>query len=350
MSNPDDKVPEGETPAPATNGDTQPAGVAGLAGGGPVGPGGNPFDFSHMSGLLNDPNIKEMAEQIAKDPSFAQMTQRLQQSVQPGEDGAPRLDQTQYLNAMQEVMGNPQFMQIAERLGSALMQDPSMSSMMQSLQQPDYKEQMQQKMAAVREDPELKPILDELETGGPAAMMKYWNNPDVLGKLGKAMGGAFPFGPNGGAPGAGGLPFGMPTAGGAPAEEETEEEGAEDEEEELTLHSAASTGDIEGLKAILKEGGDKDEKDTEGRTALHFAAGYGEALLDAKANPDSADKNKNTALHYAAGYGRAECVDLLIKAGASVTLRNLDGKTAADVAKLNNQEEVLKLLEKDVFL
>ncbi len=32
------------------------------------------------------------------------------------------------------------------------------------------------------------------------------------------------------------------------------------------------------------------------------------------------------------------------------TLRNLDGKTPVDVAKLNTQSEVLKLLEKDVFL
>lgn len=32
------------------------------------------------------------------------------------------------------------------------------------------------------------------------------------------------------------------------------------------------------------------------------------------------------------------------------TLTNMDGKTPIDVAKLNNQNEVLKLLEKDAFL
>jgi hypothetical protein len=32
------------------------------------------------------------------------------------------------------------------------------------------------------------------------------------------------------------------------------------------------------------------------------------------------------------------------------TLTNLDGKTPIDVAKLNNQGEVLKLLEKSGFL
>jgi len=65
---------------------------------------------------------------------------------------------------------------------------------------------------------------------------------------------------------------------------------------------------------------------------------------------DALDKNKNTALHYAAGYGREECVGLLLKYGAAVTLQNLDGKTPIEVAKLNEQKEVLKLLEKDAFL
>jgi hypothetical protein len=32
------------------------------------------------------------------------------------------------------------------------------------------------------------------------------------------------------------------------------------------------------------------------------------------------------------------------------TLQNLDGKTAIDVARLNSQEEVLKLLEKHAFV
>ena len=34
--------------------------------------------------LLQDPNIKDMADQIAKDPAFAQMTAALQQSMGAG--------------------------------------------------------------------------------------------------------------------------------------------------------------------------------------------------------------------------------------------------------------------------
>lgn len=315
--------------------------IASSAGLGDDAAGANPFDFSAMSGLLNDPSIKEMAEQIAKDPAFNQMAQQLQRSVQSaGTDGRPQLDTNQYINAMQQVMQNPQFMTMAERLGNALMQDPAMSGMLSNLTNPAHKEQLEQRMAAVREDPTLKPVLEEIETGGPAAMMKYWNDPVVLSKLGQAMGV--------GVPGEGGLDVSSVTA-------NDEDDEGDEEEEELTVHHTASTGDMEGLKILLQGGADKDEKDAEGRTALHFASGYGEVkcaevLLEGGAAVDALDKNNNTALHYAAGYGRDECVELLLKNGAAVTLQNLDGKTPIDVAKLNNQSEVLKLLEKDAFL
>lgn len=77
-------------------------------------------------------------------------------------------------------------------------------------------------------------------------------------------------------------------------------------------------GDVETIKRLLEEGAKPDEADEEGRTALHFACGYGEiecakALIAAKASLDIIDNNKNTPLHYAAGYGQAESVKLLIE-------------------------------------
>lgn len=44
------------------------------------------------------------------------------------------------------------------------------------------------------------------------------------------------------------------------------------------------------------------------------------------------------------------CILWLSRIAYRSTLENMDGKTAIDVAKLNNQDEVLRLLEKDAFL
>ncbi|KAJ7955466.1 Ankyrin repeat domain-containing protein 2 [Quillaja saponaria] len=300
----------------------------------------HPFDFSAMTGLLNDPSIKELAEQIAKDPSFSQMAEQLQKTFQGAtvEEDIPHFDNQQYYHTMQQVMQNPQFMTMAERLGNSLMQDPSMSSMLESFTNPSNKEQLEERMARIKEDPSLKHILNEIETGGPTAMMRYWNDKEVLQKLGEAMGLA--------------VSGDAATSAENSGADETDDLGNVDES---IVHHTASVGDVEGLKNALASGADKDEEDSEGRTALHFACGYGEVkcaqvLLEAGAAVDALDKNKNTALHYAAGYGRKECVALLLENGAAVTLQNMDGKTPIEVAKLNNQHEVLTLLEKDAFL
>ena len=53
------------------------------------------------------------------------------------------------------------------------MQDPSMSAMLESFANPSNKDQLEERMARIKEDPSLKHILEEIETGGPAAMMRF---------------------------------------------------------------------------------------------------------------------------------------------------------------------------------
>lgn len=315
---------------------------------------GGPFDFSALQAALNDPSIKQMAEQIATDPSFQGLTTQLQESMAGmmggvGGEGAAgampampdpaNFDPTKYMQAMSGMFQNPQFMQMAEKLGQAIIQsDPNMQRMMTTMQDPEYKAKVENAMKSLKDDPEMGEIFAELETGGPAAMMKYWNDPAVLQKLGGAMGDVFDFQAM--------LGDGAEGAEGEQAEGEQEEE----EEEEANVHSAASDGNVEVLKQLLDGGAAVDEVDEEGRTALHFAVGYGEMecaklLIEAGAKLDQQDHNKNTALHYAAGYGQAETVKLLVESGADKSAKNADGKTALEVAQLNEQEEVAKLLE-----
>ncbi|KAL7192756.1 hypothetical protein ACSBR2_024553 [Camellia fascicularis] len=55
------------------------------------------------------------------------------------------------------------------------------------------------------------------------------------------------------------------------------------------LSNQCLENDSYGLKSALASGADKDEEDSEGRTALHFVCGYGERFLMVKPCP----KEKN---------------------------------------------------------
>ena len=47
-----------------------------------------------------------------------------------------------------------------------------MSGMLENLVNPASRDVLEERMAQIKEDPSLKPILEEIETGGPAAMMR----------------------------------------------------------------------------------------------------------------------------------------------------------------------------------
>lgn len=47
-----------------------------------------------------------------------------------------------------------------------------MSGMLENLVNPAQKDLLEERMSRIKEDPSLKPILEEIETGGPAAMMR----------------------------------------------------------------------------------------------------------------------------------------------------------------------------------
>ncbi|MCL7031456.1 hypothetical protein MKW94_006444 [Papaver nudicaule] len=65
-----------------------------------------------------------------------------------------------------------------------LQHDPSSDRISTSISQ----ENLEELMTCIKKDPYLKPIIEDIEIGGPAIMMRYLNDPEILHKLGQAMG------------------------------------------------------------------------------------------------------------------------------------------------------------------
>ena len=117
--------------------------------------------------------------------------------------------------------------------------------------------------------------------------------------------------------------------------------------------TAASAGDADASPSSAAAGADVNASDSEGRTALHFACGYGEMkcaemLIDAKANADAVDEQE-----HAASLRRRIMAATDVSSFVDAALRDPPQprrQVPLDVAKLNDQEDVVQALEADVFL
>jgi uncharacterized protein len=118
---------------------------------------------------------------------------------------------------------------------------------------------------------------------------------------------------------------------------------------------ASCDGDSDGVQVLLEEKADQNSKSCQQYwTALMFASwrGYAkviQALLEAGADVNArTNANQWTALMIASRFGQIEVVRMLIDAGADMTLKDVNGDTAADLAQLHGYDEVAQLL-KDIL-
>ena len=120
------------------------------------------------------------------------------------------------------------------------------------------------------------------------------------------------------------------------------------------LMLAASLGQLEQVKAILKAGADVAARDERGYDALMCATynadmdrGFPEvvqALLDAGADIESKIFYDIRPLMLAAGAGEAGVVQVLLSAGADPKARNEGGRTALMMVKDKDYIDVINLL------
>lgn len=100
------------------------------------------------------------------------------------------------------------------------------------------------------------------------------------------------------------------------------------------MSSKACLGALNRIEAAIDE---LETVDSEGRTALHWAADRGQVeacaqLLAAGANVDAMDQSGGTPLAYAVICEHADVVRLLIGAGADPFLRATDGESPLSLA------------------
>lgn len=125
---------------------------------------------------------------------------------------------------------------------------------------------------------------------------------------------------------------------------------AADDAGNTPLTIAVSRGYREVVEQLLKAGADARIRTRNGNSVLHVAAASSEAaliplLVAARAPVDGVNAHGDTALMLGVKSRCLACVKNLLSASASARVRNNDGLTARDIARLSTDQSLIQLLE-----
>ncbi|WOH06647.1 hypothetical protein DCAR_0626075 [Daucus carota subsp. sativus] len=106
------------------------------------------------------------------------------------------------------------------------------------------------------------------------------------------------------------------------------------------IHAFAREGELDSLIKRIESGVSVDLKDSEGRTALHWAVDRGhlnitEALVKEKADINAKDNEGQTPLHYAAVCERESIAKFLVKENADMNIKDDENNRPSDLCDLN---------------
>jgi hypothetical protein len=110
-------------------------------------------------------------------------------------------------------------------------------------------------------------------------------------------------------------------------------------------------GSLEAVKKLAPKVDVHAPEPTSGRTALHKASFWGHSktvsflLQNCRLNVNALDYNGDTPLHDAVKLDHPATVEILLSAGADPTIRNLQGKTAIDLATELGRQNMLNLFK-----
>lgn len=120
--------------------------------------------------------------------------------------------------------------------------------------------------------------------------------------------------------------------------------------EPTPLMKAAFAGDFATTATLLSYGADPNHASSDSYTALHKAVGGGDRatvqlLLEAGARIDQPDLDGDTPLHWAIWTGATEIALLLLDRGADFRHRNLQNRSAYDLAQTTENMTLLDHLK-----
>ena len=125
---------------------------------------------------------------------------------------------------------------------------------------------------------------------------------------------------------------------------------AADAQGRSVLHVAAGSGNADYVKLLLAKNVRVNVRERgNAMMPLHIACMRGDVksayyLIRAGAEIDSTDASRRTAMHWAAQNGHGRVVRLLIAAGASSVVRDNEGHTPEDVARLNVNDDIASII------
>ncbi|XWS76247.1 hypothetical protein CRYUN_Cryun01aG0159000 [Craigia yunnanensis] len=122
------------------------------------------------------------------------------------------------------------------------------------------------------------------------------------------------------------------------------------------LYQAANSGNVDGIKALYREGADLEWIDRDGKTPLVVACMNPELIevaktlieMGANVNAYRPGRNAGTLLHHAAKRGLEQTVKLLLSHGANALLRNDDCHTPLEVARIKGYTNIFRAIENHI--
>ncbi len=126
---------------------------------------------------------------------------------------------------------------------------------------------------------------------------------------------------------------------------------AQDTARETALHKAALNRNIEAVRLLLAAGANPNAASRRKVTPLIYGAYASsgeivEMLLEKKADPNGTEEDGYTALMFAAQNNCPACIKSLLARKANTRPKNALGMTALDVARMQKNEEITRLLLK----